>query len=106
MEGCGRYACDDERMSEHFDINATLTITCSRCGKTAGGWDETWKQGWNEITDLDTDGDEVATDAQRLYEVFCSALRNLGVKVETGSFGARMRVELLNDGPVTIVLDG
>ena len=45
-------------------------------------------------------------DAQRLYEVFCSALRNLGVKVETGSFGARMRVELVNDGPVTIVLDG
>ena len=48
-------------MSEHFDINATLTITCSRCGKTAGGWDETWKQGWNEITDLDADGDEVSS---------------------------------------------
>jgi D-tyrosyl-tRNA(Tyr) deacylase len=45
-------------------------------------------------------------DAERLYEVFCSALRNLGVKVETGSFGARMEVELANDGPVTIVLDG
>ena len=45
-------------------------------------------------------------DAERLYEAFCSALRNLGVRVETGSFGARMRVELTNDGPVTIVLDG
>jgi len=45
-------------------------------------------------------------DAERLYEAFCSALRNLGVKVQTGSFGARMRVELVNDGPVTIVLDG
>jgi D-tyrosyl-tRNA(Tyr) deacylase len=45
-------------------------------------------------------------DAQRVYEVFCSALRNLGVRVETGSFGARMRVELVNYGPVTIVLDG
>jgi D-tyrosyl-tRNA(Tyr) deacylase len=45
-------------------------------------------------------------DAQRVYEVFCSALRNLGVRVETGSFGARMRVELVNHGPVTIVLDG
>jgi D-aminoacyl-tRNA deacylase len=45
-------------------------------------------------------------DAERLYEAFCSTLRNLGVRVETGSFGARMRVELTNDGPVTIVLDG
>jgi D-aminoacyl-tRNA deacylase len=45
-------------------------------------------------------------DAERLYDAFCSALRDLGVRVETGSFGARMRVELVNDGPVTIVLDG
>jgi D-tyrosyl-tRNA(Tyr) deacylase len=45
-------------------------------------------------------------DAERLYEVFCSALRELGVRVETGRFGARMRVELTNHGPVTIVLDG
>ena len=44
-------------------------------------------------------------DAERLYEAFCSALRKLGVKVETGSFGARMRVELVNDGPVTILLE-
>jgi D-aminoacyl-tRNA deacylase len=45
-------------------------------------------------------------DAELVYESFCSALRDLGVSVETGSFGARMRVELANDGPVTIVLDG
>jgi D-aminoacyl-tRNA deacylase len=45
-------------------------------------------------------------EAEPLYEAFCSALRELGVPVETGSFGARMRVELINDGPVTIVLDG
>jgi D-tyrosyl-tRNA(Tyr) deacylase len=43
-------------------------------------------------------------DAERLYDAFCSALRALGAPVETGSFGARMRVELVNDGPVTIVL--
>ena len=42
--------------------------------------------------------------AQPLYDVFCAALRELGVHVETGSFGARMAVELVNDGPVTIVL--
>ena len=40
-----------------------------------------------------------------LYERFCVELRTLGVRVETGVFGARMEVELVNDGPVTIVLD-
>lgn len=44
--------------------------------------------------------------AERLYERFCEALRELGVDVATGAFGARMAVELANDGPVTIVLDG
>jgi D-tyrosyl-tRNA(Tyr) deacylase len=44
-------------------------------------------------------------EAERLYERFCAALRDLGVEVETGVFGARMDVELVNDGPVTIVLD-
>ena len=40
-----------------------------------------------------------------LYERFCSELRELGVPVETGVFGARMEIELVNDGPVTVVLD-
>jgi D-tyrosyl-tRNA(Tyr) deacylase len=44
--------------------------------------------------------------AEPLYDRFCTALRELGVSVETGVFGARMRVQLANDGPVTIVLDG
>jgi D-tyrosyl-tRNA(Tyr) deacylase len=44
-------------------------------------------------------------DAEPLYQRFCSELRALGVPVETGVFGAKMEVELLNDGPVTIVLD-
>ena len=43
--------------------------------------------------------------AEPLYERFCEALRDLGVAVETGVFGARMVVEIVNDGPVTIVLD-
>lgn len=43
--------------------------------------------------------------AEPLYEAFCAALRALGVPVATGVFGARMEVELVNDGPVTIVLD-
>jgi D-tyrosyl-tRNA(Tyr) deacylase len=43
--------------------------------------------------------------AEPLYETFCTELGGLGVPVETGVFGARMAVELVNDGPVTIVLD-
>jgi D-aminoacyl-tRNA deacylase len=43
--------------------------------------------------------------AEPLYERFCDALRELGVPVETGVFRAKMQVELVNDGPVTIVLD-
>jgi len=42
--------------------------------------------------------------AEALYEVFCNALEAEGVRVGRGVFGARMEVELLNDGPVTIVL--
>ena len=42
--------------------------------------------------------------AEPLYESFCASLGALGVRVETGVFGARMRIELGNDGPVTIVL--
>jgi D-tyrosyl-tRNA(Tyr) deacylase len=43
--------------------------------------------------------------AEPLVEAFCDALRAEGLHVETGVFGVRMEVELVNDGPVTIVLD-
>jgi len=43
-------------------------------------------------------------EAETLVESFCGALRVLGIPVETGVFGARMEVELVNDGPVTITL--
>ena len=43
--------------------------------------------------------------AELLYESFCVALRELNVSVETGIFGSRMRLELANDGPVTIVFE-
>jgi D-tyrosyl-tRNA(Tyr) deacylase len=44
--------------------------------------------------------------AERLYEGFCEALAAYGIDVAGGRFGARMVVEIANDGPVTIVLDG
>jgi D-tyrosyl-tRNA(Tyr) deacylase len=44
-------------------------------------------------------------EATVLYERFIEELRASGVPVETGSFGAMMDVELVNDGPVTLILD-
>ncbi|HEV7968880.1 MAG TPA: D-aminoacyl-tRNA deacylase [Candidatus Acidoferrales bacterium] len=44
-------------------------------------------------------------EANRLYLEFVQSMRSLGVTVETGVFQAHMQVELVNDGPVTIVLD-
>lgn len=43
--------------------------------------------------------------ARELYEYFVDCCRGLGVETQTGEFGADMKVELLNDGPVTIMLD-
>ena len=43
--------------------------------------------------------------ANKLYEEFCEALRRIGVTVETGIFQAMMSVELVNEGPVTILID-
>ncbi len=44
-------------------------------------------------------------DGNRLYEYFVAKAREMIRKVETGEFGAMMDVDLVNDGPVTIVLD-
>jgi D-tyrosyl-tRNA(Tyr) deacylase len=43
--------------------------------------------------------------AERLYETFVSAVRSLGIRVETGVFRAQMDVALINEGPVTLLLD-
>jgi D-tyrosyl-tRNA(Tyr) deacylase len=47
----------------------------------------------------------LSDEAKRLYEQVVAALRDHGTHVETGVFAAHMQVELLNDGPVTFVLD-
>jgi D-aminoacyl-tRNA deacylase len=43
--------------------------------------------------------------AEPLIDLFCEELRAQGVPVQTGVFGAHMEVELVNDGPVTIIID-
>jgi D-aminoacyl-tRNA deacylase len=52
---------------------------------------------WNQAAPADV--------AEPLVEAVIAQLRALGAEVATGRFGAHMRVELVNDGPVTIVLD-
>jgi D-tyrosyl-tRNA(Tyr) deacylase len=44
--------------------------------------------------------------AQPLVDAFAAALRDAGLEVATGRFGADMAVELVNDGPVTLILEG
>lgn len=44
-------------------------------------------------------------EAEKLYELFVAELRKLGIPVKTGEFGAYMQISLINDGPVTIVLE-
>ena len=51
------------------------------------------------------DGAAPPEEADRLYQYFCKQLEAKGLKVETGVFQAMMDVELLNQGPVTILLD-
>ena len=44
-------------------------------------------------------------EAEKNYEQFVEDLKNLGIKVATGVFGAKMQVSLENDGPVTFILE-
>lgn len=44
-------------------------------------------------------------EGERLYEYFCEQLRGMEVPVQTGEFGAMMEVQLVNDGPVTFVMN-
>ena len=50
-------------------------------------------------------GAESPDEANRLYKYFAEYIRSLGIHTETGSFGAEMKVSLINDGPVTIEMD-
>ena len=44
-------------------------------------------------------------EANALYEYFKQECKKAGIKVESGEFGAHMEVELINDGPVTIIIE-
>ncbi len=48
---------------------------------------------------------EAPDKAEPMYQLFCDALREVGINVETGVFAANMQVSLTNDGPFTIIMD-
>jgi D-tyrosyl-tRNA(Tyr) deacylase len=78
----------------------TLIADYKRQTGTASGYAPRWRGNRPSFTEAASPG-----QAEPLYERFCEALRELSVPVETGVFGARMLVEIANDGPVTIILD-
>ena len=51
------------------------------------------------------DNAEIPQKANELYEYFVSQIKNHGVETQTGSFGAMMDIELINDGPVTFMVE-
>lgn len=51
------------------------------------------------------DGAMPPDDAEKLYLRFCELLTDKGISVQTGQFGAKMYIELMNDGPVTFILE-
>ena len=86
---------DDKMNLSVRDVNGALLVVSqfTLYGDVRRGLRPSW---------IDAAAPEVA---EPLYELFVAESRKVLVKVETGKFGAMMEVELVNDGPVTILLD-
>ncbi len=84
---------DDEKSAA--DVNAPVLVVSqfTLYGNTAKGRRPTWNAA------------APGAIAEPLVTAFADALRGLGAHVETGVFGAHMQVELVNDGPVTVLLE-
>ncbi|WP_111510995.1 D-aminoacyl-tRNA deacylase [Mycobacterium kyogaense] len=84
---------DDEKSAA--DIGAPILVVSqfTLYGNTTKGRRPTWNAAAPSAV------------AEPLVDAFCDALRALGAQVQTGAFGADMSVELVNDGPVTVMLE-
>lgn len=84
---------DDEKAAADVDAPILVVSQFTLYANTAKGRRPTWNAA--------APGDV----AEPLVTAFADALRGLGAHVETGVFGAHMEVELVNDGPVTVLLE-
>ena len=75
-------------------VRTTVTVDADPLAFSA----EMLARGWS-------DGLPVIPPTEKLVDTFIAALRGLGARVETGVFGAQMQVELVNDGPMTLLLE-
>jgi len=82
-----------ERISKHayYMIDSLQGGMCNESGCAEG------EPGFSDAAPAET--------GKEMYELFVAGMRNLGVKVATGVFQAHMQVEIINDGPVTMLLD-
>lgn len=84
---------DDERSASDIDAPLLVVSQFTLYANTRKGR----RPSWNQAAPGDI--------SEPLVDHFVAALRGLGAHVETGQFGAMMQVELVNDGPMTIILD-
>lgn len=84
---------DGERSASDVDAPILVVSQFTLYADTAKGR----RPSWNAAA--------AASVSEPLVEEFVAALRKLGASVETGVFGADMKVSLVNDGPVTLILD-
>ncbi|PQD98307.1 D-tyrosyl-tRNA(Tyr) deacylase [Mycobacterium sp. EPG1] len=84
---------DDEKSASDIDAPILVISQFTLYGNTTKGRRPTWNAA------------APGPAAQPLVDEFADALRSLGATVQTGVFGADMQVELVNDGPVTVMLE-
>ncbi|TRW80923.1 D-tyrosyl-tRNA(Tyr) deacylase [Mycolicibacterium sp. 018/SC-01/001] len=84
---------DDEKAAADIDAPILVVSQFTLYGNTSKGRRPTWNAA------------APGAIAEPLVDAFCEALRALGAHVQTGAFGADMAVELVNDGPVTVMLE-